>query len=72
MRYIKSRYEIDSRDWIYRFYIAEAVKIAANNTANWAGGSIITKHLNELFSYQSDIRTSEDIISDIRDKLGGA
>lgn len=72
MRYIKSRYERDSREQIYRFYIAEAVKIATSNTANWAGGSTMTKHLNELYNYKPDNRTSEDIISDIRNKLGGA
>lgn len=57
----------------YKMYLAKCAKVMTENTAKLVKGSYIQKDFSEIigmsFSENKNNKTSEEVISDIRNKL---
>ena len=63
MRYAQARYEKNTRDWAYRVYVTDSLKVIGGLNIRYA----------DLFEPEEK-RTEEEIIQNIKDglnKLGG-
>ena len=63
MRYAQARYEKNTRDWAYRVYVTDSLKVIGGLNIRYA----------DLFKPEEN-RTAEEIIGNIKDglnKLGG-
>lgn len=63
MRYAQARYEKNTRDWAYRVYVTDSLKVIGGLNIRYA----------DLFKPEEK-RTAEEIIGNIKDglnKLGG-
>lgn len=63
MRYAQARYEKNTRDWAYRVYVTDSLKVIGGLNIRYA----------DLFRPEEN-RTAEEIIGNIKDglnKLGG-
>ncbi|MBR0340744.1 MAG: hypothetical protein IJH64_00565 [Oscillospiraceae bacterium] len=68
MQYIKAEY----KELQYRAYVTDALKIIAENTAKYAGGSTLTKRYIEIAddSKPKPQKTAEQIIEEVTKKAG--
>ena len=61
-----------AKEYTYRFYISDALKIIGENLAKAFGGNALNVRLYDLLERNKepeDTRTGEEIISDLRSKL---
>ena len=66
-------YTIAQRQEIYKIYVSDALRIIAENTAKFAGGSYIKKRYIDLIEskkQKEDKRTAQEIIDDVVNKAG--
>ena len=70
MRYVMARYEKEQRELTYRIYVTDALRNISENTAKYGGGGYMKVRFADIITPKpEDDRTSEEIISHIRDKL---
>lgn len=70
MRYVLARFEIYQRELAYRIYISDALQNISENTAKFGSGRYMKVRFADIIMPQpEDDRTSEEIISHIREKL---
>ena len=70
MRYVRTRFNQQQRDWAYRFYIAECGRIIANNTANFGGGMALNTSLYDMI-YPKPEKSGKELAQDFLSKLRG-
>ena len=61
-----------NEDLIYRIYITDCLRTIAENTAKFAGGSVLKSRYYDLIQPQKKTvpeKTSEEILADINRKL---
>lgn len=62
-----------NEDRIYKIYVTDALKIIAENTAKFGGGSVLRSRYYDLISEEIEAEpeeTAEEIINRIKNKLG--
>ena len=70
MRYVMARYEREQRELAYRIYISDALCKISENTAKFGGGGYMKVRFADIIMPRpEDDRTSDEIISHIREKL---
>lgn len=70
MRYVKARAEKNALDKSYRIYVTDSLKMIAENTSKYAGGSSFSiRYIDLIKKPVNEPRTSEEIISGIKGKL---
>lgn len=70
MRYVMARYESEQRELAYRIYISDALRTISENAAKIGGGGYMKVRFADIIMPRpEDDRTSDEIISHIRDKL---
>ncbi len=70
MRYVMARYGEYQRELAYRIYVTDSLKIIADNTARFGGGTQINeRYWDKIHPAPADNRTEEDVIAHIREKL---
>ena len=70
MRYVMARYEREQRELAYRIYISDALRTISENTAKFGGGGYMkVRFADIIIPRPEDDRTSDEIISHIREKL---
>lgn len=75
MRYVSSKINAKVSDDIYRFYIANGIKILTGNTARFAGGTELTKTFREIImpvdeqEEQEQGQEAQDVIDMMRTKI---
>lgn len=69
MRYALSRYRREAEDKAYRVYITDALKVLTGNTANYAGGSVMSGRYADLWK-PADTRSAEEVAADVIKKAG--
>ena len=71
MRYAMARYQSQQRDFAYRIYVTDCLRIISENTAKMGGGSYITAKSSDLINPKpADNRTGEEIAADIIKRAG--
>lgn len=71
MRYAIARYRSHQRDFVYRIYITDCLRIISENTAKMGGGSYITANFYDIINPKPvDNRTGEEIAADIIKRAG--
>ena len=71
MRYAMARYQSQQRDFAYRIYVSDCLRIISENTAKMGGGSYITAKLSDIINPKpADNRTGEEIAADIIKRAG--
>ena len=71
MRYAIARYQSKQRDFAYRIYVTDCLRIISENTAKMGGGSYITVKLADIINPKLvDDRTGEEIAADIINRAG--
>lgn len=76
MRYVSSKINTKVSDDMYRFYIANGIKILTGNTARFAGGTELTKSFYDIM-HSDEIKEAEieqeqeakNVIDNIKSKL---
>lgn len=55
----------------YKIYVSDALKVIAENTAKFGGGSTLTVRYYDIINpkKEEEERTAEDVISNIRAKI---
>lgn len=85
MRYVEAKLEIEKRDEMYRFYLTDALKAVAENTARLVGGTVMNYRYKDIstpvmYGADNDGEQNEDdnseekaqeIISRLKRKLRG-
>lgn len=71
MRYVIAKAEQKAMDKAYRIYVTDGIKVISENTAKFvSNGSYLGKRfIDAIKKAPVETRTSDEIISDIRDKL---
>ena len=76
MRYVTTRFKTETREMAYRFYVTDALKIIAKNTASLGGGEYIKERFYDGMSgYYSnkklkvETRNADEIKADIKQKI---
>lgn len=70
LRYVIARINLDNREMTYRFYITEGLKIISENTAAYAGGSVLSKsYFDVLKPQKKETRTAKEVIDHIKKGL---
>ena len=69
MRYAKARLEKDSRDYAYRIYVTDALRIIGETLANAEGGQYITRRFADMLEPQKEIDV-QNVIDDVVKKAG--
>ena len=69
MRYVMARYAQQVEADAYRVYVTDSLKIMTSNLANGIGGTEISERYYDMIHRRPETRSSEEIISDIKDKL---
>lgn len=55
---------------IYRMYVTDALKVIAENTAKFAGGSVMSKRYEDIINPPpEETRTADEIVESIRNTL---
>jgi len=57
-------------DYSFKLFVTDAIKLCAENSANLAGGSVMTVRWDDLFKPQEQ-RDAEAIINSIKNKING-
>ena len=71
MRYATARFNQHQRDFAYRIYVTDCLRIISENTAKMCGGSYMKAKLADIINPKPvDNRTGEEIAADII-KLAG-
>ena len=71
MRYAIARYQSQQRDFAYRIYVTDCLRIVTENTAKMSGGSYITAKLSDIINPKPvEKRTGEEIAADIIKRAG--
>ena len=71
MRYAIARYQSQQRDFAYRIYITDCLRIISENTAKMVCGSYITAKLSDIINPKPvEKRTGEEIAADIIKRAG--
>lgn len=66
MRYAMARFNQNQRDFAYRIYVTDCLRIISENTAKIGGGSYITAKFKDIINPKPvDNRTGEEIAADI-------
>lgn len=68
----RAQEEQRAKEYTYRIYVADALKIIGENLAKAWGGSSLNVRLYDLLEEKTapeDTRTAEEIIADMRAKL---
>lgn len=60
-----------SQDTAYRIYVTDCLKLIAENTAKFVGGSILNCRYYDLISPKNDVpeESADEIISRMKNKL---
>lgn len=69
MRYATARYNQHQRDWAYRLYVADGVRILTKNTAK-AGDQYLSVRFNIYNKRSEDNRSGEEIAADVFNRMG--
>lgn len=70
MRYVKARMQQGILDKTYRIYVTDSLKMISENTSKRDGGSsFAVRYWDVIKKPVNETRTSEEIISGIKDKL---
>lgn len=69
MRYVMARYAQQVEADAYRVYVTDSLKIMASNLANGIGGTEISERYYDMVHIKIETRSSDEIISGIKDKL---
>lgn len=70
MWYCLSRYRKDNLDTAYRVYVTDALKVIAENTSRFNGGSYMNARFTDIINPKpEETRTADEIITGITDKL---
>ena len=69
MRYVMARYAQQVEADAYRVYVTDSLKIITASLANSIGGSEVNVRYYDMIHRRPETRSSEEIISDIKDKL---
>lgn len=71
MRYAAARFNQHQRDFAYRIYVTDCLRIISENTAKIGGGSYITAKFEDIINPKPvDNRTGEEIAADIIKRAG--
>lgn len=70
MRYVRTKIAEDEEQLSYKKYMSEALMAVAENTARFAGGNHMTISWWEHHNQEVDIRTGNEIISDVMREAG--
>lgn len=71
MRYITSVFRQRQEQAVYRFYIAECLRIMTDNTARSAGGHTMTAKYSDIIDPKPvETKKAEDIVVDIFTRAG--
>ena len=71
MRYAMARFNQHQRDFAYRIYVTDCLRIITENTAKMGGGSYITAKFADIINPKpTDNRTGEEIAADIIKRAG--
>ena len=71
MRYATARFNQHQRDWAYRIYVTDCLRMATENTAKMSGGSYISAKLADIINPKPvDNRNGEEIAADIIKRAG--
>lgn len=66
-----SRYTENQRAMACRIYITDALKVIAENTSNFAGGSTLTVRYADILNGKgADSRTAQEIADDVIQRAG--
>ena len=69
-RYVFARFEQDAREKAYRVYVTDVLKILAENTAKYSGGSYMKLRYYDLIQPKpEENRTPEEIIWNMKGKI---
>lgn len=69
-RYVFARFEQDAREKAYRVYVTDVLKILAENTAKYSGGSYMKIRYYDLIRPKpEENRTPEEIIGNMKEKI---
>lgn len=70
MRYVVAKAEQQAEDKAYRIYVTDGLKMIAENTQRFAGGSRFERRFWDVIKkVPEETRTSDEIIQGIRDKI---
>lgn len=70
IQYLKARIKRRHEQVVFRAYVSEGVRLAANNVANAFGGSTLSCSFASLLEGpKHETRTAEEIISHMKGKL---
>ena len=71
MRYAMARFNQHRRDFAYRIYVTDCLRIISENTAKMGGGSYVTAKFSDIINPKpADNRTGEQIAADIIKRAG--
>ena len=71
MRYAITRYQSQQRDFAYRIYVTNCLRIISENTARMSNGSYVTAKFEDIINPKpTENRTGEEIAADIIKRAG--
>lgn len=69
-QHIQQEYTKSQESEVFKIYIADALKVVVENTANFAGGKTMTSRYYDLIKEEKEPeQTAEEIKSNIKRKL---
>lgn len=72
MEYCIVSFRKQQEEMAWRVYVSDALKLVAENTERFAGGAHMSKRFFDFIKPQSSEQlTSSQVISNIRNKIGG-
>ena len=74
MQYMLSRYRSESKEKVYKAYVTDTLKVIAENTARYAGGSTIKKRFIDISEEEKNEpkkpqESAEKVKSDLLEKM---
>lgn len=71
LRYAAERLKADLKEEVYKIYTADSLKIIAENTAKFGGGSVLNCRYYDLISPKKEVpeESADEIISGMKSKL---
>lgn len=71
LRYAAERLKADLKEEVYKIYTADSLKIIAENTAKFGGGSVLNCRYYDLISPKKEVpeESADEIISRMKSKL---
>ena len=71
MRYAMARYQSQQRDFAYRIYVTDCLRMVTENTAKMSQGAYTSARFYDIINPKpSDNRTGEEIAADIIERAG--